>query len=463
LSRSFLLVPWLLAAVLLAACGGSDTADTPTPAPGLTATAPATTPEASPAPSVTTTPTTPDALPTSSIPLPTVSPIAGDAEPDGDRILEAVKTFSDTIGSRVAGTENERIAAGVIADWLDQMGYDVKLQEFPIGEEIARSSSLAVDGDNPQTVPTLPFANSGSATAHGQLVYADAGNPQDFPPETRGNIALVRRDGVLYFRDKVANAIAAGATGVVIYNNEQGILYGSLDSAVSVPVVGISMEKGEELADLVKQGPVTVDMSVGGLSDATSYNVIAQPPDAALCETVTGGHYDSVAAGPGASDNATGTATVLEIAAVMAHNGEMGSNCFVLFGGEELGLLGSRYYVSQLTPDQKGAIKAMLNLDMVGVGDKAWWLIGDPNLQQQMLGLTAGLGISDAAPSELIRGLSSDHASFIDAGIPALMFHRWEDPLLHTPQDVSDRVVPQYLEEAARMGIAFLESLNTPG
>ena len=337
------------------------------------------------------------------------------------------------------------------------------LQAFPIGEEIARQSSLTLDGDDPQTIPTLPFANSGTATAKGRLVYADAGQPEDFPADTKGAIALIRRDGVVFFRDKVANAIAAGAAGVIIYNNEQGILYGNLDTAVSVPVVGISMAKGQELADLVKQGPVTVEMSVGGLSDATSYNVIAQPPGVDQCETITGGHYDSVAAGPGASDNATGTATVLEIAALMAHNGEMGANCFVLFGGEELGLLGSKYYVSQLTQDEKDHIKAMLNLDMVGVGDKAWWLIGTPDLQQQMLGLTGDLGIDDAVPSELIRGLSSDHASFIDAGIPALMFHRWEDPLLHTPQDVSDRVVPRYLEEAARMGVAFLESIDAGG
>jgi hypothetical protein len=58
-----------------------------------------------------------------------------------------------------------------------------------------------------------------------------------------------------------------------------------------------------------------------------------------------------------------------------------------------------------------------------------------------------------------LQGTSSDHASFLQAGIPALMFHRWQDPLLHTPQDVSGRVKPEYLEEAARMGVALLESL----
>ncbi len=453
-SLIFLTAP-LLVAVFLVACGGSSpsdagttpVADAPTSAPSETATA---------------LPETPEPLPTSTIPLPTVSPVVGAAEPDGDRILEAVKTFSDTIGPRVAGTENERVAAGLIADWLDQMGYDVRLQQFPIGAEIARTSSLSVDGADSQNVPTLPFANSGSRDVSGRLVYADAGLPEDFPDDTNGAIVLIRRDGVVFFNDKVANAIAAGAAGVIIYNNERGILLGSLANAASVPVVGISMAEGEDLKAALDQGPVMVSMSVGSLSDATSYNVIAEPPGED-CETVTGGHYDSVALGTGASDNGTGTATVLEIAAVMAHNGEMGSNCFVLFGGEELGLLGSQYYVSQLTQDEKDHLKAMINLDMVGVGDDAWWLIGDEALQQQMLGLADDLGIDDAEPGTLIRGLSSDHASFAAAGIPVLMFHRWEDPLLHTPEDVSDRVVPEYLEQAARMGIALLESLDSEG
>ena len=415
--------------------------------------------ETSPAPTVTTENEV-DATPTATIPLPDVSPVVGSTEPDGERILEAVRTLSVTIGPRVAGMESERQAAAIIADWLGQMGYDVRLQEFAVGNEIGRSSSLTVEGPDTQTIPTLPFSNSGTASVSGRLVYADAGLPEDFPEDTEGAIVLLRRDGVVFFRDKVANAIDAGAAGVIIYNHEPSILLGSLETAVSVPVVGISMTEGEDLRALLDGGAVTAGVSVGAVSDATSYNVIAEPPGEE-CETVTGGHYDSVQVAPGASDNASGTATVLEIAAVLAHNGTMGSNCFVLFGSEEIGLVGSAHYVSQLTTEERGRLKAMLNLDMVGVGDQAWWLIGDLELQERTASIADDLGIDDVVPSTLIRGMGSDHASFAQAGIPVLMFHRWEDPLLHTPQDVIDRVNPQYLEEAARMGIALLESLGS--
>ena len=70
--------------------------------------------------------------------------------------------------------------------------------------------------------------------------------------------------------------------------------------------------------------------------------------------------------------------------------------------------------------------------------------------------LASSLGI-DTVPSNLV-GTNSDHASFLAANIPALMFHRWQDPLLHTPQDVSSRVHPELLEQAARMGLALLDA-----
>ena len=103
----------------------------------------------------------------------------------------------------------------------------------------------------------------------------------------------------------------------------------------------------------------------------------------------------------------------------------------------------------------------MINFDMVGVGNETWWLIGSAELQQRMGALAAGLGI-DTVVSNLV-GTSSDHASFLADGIPSLMLHRWQDPLLHTPQDVSSRVRPELLEQAARMGLALLEALDAEG
>lgn len=357
----------------------------------------------------------------------------------------------------MAGSAQESAAAEFIAARLAGLGYEVRVQEFPAGSELGRQSRLSVLSAPPSTIPSVAFALSGAGTARGPLVAAGLGRPEEFGPEARGAVALIRR-GVLTFGEKVANAEAAGARGVVIFNNEPGLFAGQLPRRAGVPAVAISQSEGEMLLARLQGGAVEVEVEVGVVSDVTSRNVIATPPGR-QCETVTGGHYDSVPAGPGANDNASGTATVLEIAAVLASRGEMKANCFVLFGAEEVGLVGSRAYVASLDAAARQHLRAMLNFDMVGFGDQGWLLIGSQSLRERAASLAAGLGIA-AAMGELPRNLGSDHIPFQEAGVPVFMLYRTDDPAWHTPQDVADRVRADLLEEAARLGVALLQSLN---
>jgi aminopeptidase YwaD len=303
----------------------------------------------------------------------------------------------------------------------------------------------------------LPLQLSGSGTVRAPVVAAGIGRTNEFPASARGSIVLIER-GELTFQEKVANAQAAGAAAVVIFNNEAEVFSGSLSQDARVPVVGISRADGQALlADLGRQ-PVELEVRVGSEGAGISRNVIAKPPGR-QCETITGGHFDSVPQAPGASDNATGTAAVIEIATIIANRGEMGSNCFVLFGAEELGLVGSRFFVQQLDTQARGRIRAMLNFDMVGVGADGWLFIGDRSLQTRAQAVGGQFGMTGALGN--LRSSSSDHASFQQAGIPAFMLHRQSDPLLHTPQDVIDRVKPDLLQQAAQLGVGMIESLNT--
>ena len=188
-------------ALLLAACGGKKRRAC---APSPTATAVAT--EASLGP--------------------TAPATSARLEPDGDRILADVKVLSDN-GPRSSATDLERAAADLIANRLRQLGYEVEIQEFSVATQQGRSSVLTVKASPDRTVPTLPLSNSPTSEVAGKLVSAGIGQPQDFPPETRGSIALIER-GTLTFQQKVANAAAAGALGAIIYNNEPGIFLGTL-------------------------------------------------------------------------------------------------------------------------------------------------------------------------------------------------------------------------------------------
>ncbi len=415
----------VLAALVASACAGSHEAATATPTP-------------SPAP-------TPSATP---IPTPTPDPA-----PDATRALDHVRRLAGEIGPRLAGTEGASRAVAYLRDTLAAWGYQVDIQRFPFTSEYYRQVDLAANGED---VPAAVLQGSASGVVSGTLVDAGTGTAGEFPASVAGNVALATR-GTIPGADIARNAEAAGAAALIIVHDvPDEPLVGALEYEARIPVLGVSADEGRRLRAMLGQGPVTVDLYAGGPS-ATGENVVARER-AGPCDEVVGGHYDSVPQAYGASDNASGVATVLEIARAEALRDIPGNQCFVLFGAEELGLFGSRHFVALLSPEERQAIRAMLNFDMTGVGD-VWWLIGTPSLVARTREVVAReLGV-DATPAELPEKASSDHASFIDAGIPAVLIHRWPDPYLHTPADRIDRVDGAAVAQAAAMGLALLRDL----
>ncbi len=159
---------------------------------------------------------------------------------------------------------------------------------------------------------------------------------------------------------------------------------------------------------------------------------------------------DSVVGAPGANDNSSGVALVLELARVYRGYNTDKELRFILFGSEERGLLGSRYYLKQLSDEEKDKIMAVFNGDMVATSYPvvthlyAMTVDGELNLVTEAAE-AAGirLGNSSILPGEFG---SSDHVPFHQEGIPAALFiwmriDSW-DPLVyyiekvyHTPQD----------------------------
>jgi Zn-dependent M28 family amino/carboxypeptidase len=356
------------------------------------------------------------------------------------------------IGSRVAGTPSEIEARDYIKTQLENYGYDVTLEDFGFDSSAFRPVRVTV-GD--LTIPGYAFIGSGAGTVTAPVVVAGIGKPEDFPPGgLNGAIALVER-GELTFKEKAANAIAAGAGALVVYNNAAGRLSADLEQQVALPVAGIEQAAGEDLAQRAQAGPVTATVEVTE-PKGTAWNVVAKPRGVTTCTTITGGHYDSVAAAPGADDNASGTASVLELARVVAARKLQASNCFALFSAEEFGLFGSKAYVDALLPADLNALRLMLNLDVVGLPE-GLDLIGDAGLVDAARIEAQKLGI-DATPATIPNGAGSDHLSFQRAGVPVLMLYR-NDELIHTPADAIDRIAPASLAETVTVALASLQAL----
>ena len=395
------------------------------------------------------------AAPANPAPTPTALPAP---RISGERPLQHVLELADRIGVRASGSPSERRAADYLVSQLRSWGYEVALQEFDF-THTEDTSSVFAQGESPIDVVRMAGSPEGEVSA--SLVNAGEGRAEDLTGEVRGHVALIRRGAPLTFREKVANAAGAGALGAIVYNNQPGAFGGSLGDTGAIPAVSVSLEDGERLLGRLASGPVQVTLSVSSRAEQLrSQNVVADLNPTGPRTVIIGGHYDSVAEGPGANDNASGTAAALEVARLAAEQGLAYNLRFVGFGAEELGLFGSRHYVEGLSDDERRRVIAMINLDMVAVGDQLR-LAGEPSLLQR------GREVAEKERVALVpssrEGSSpggSDHAPFARAGIPWLFFNRQSDPNYHTVGDRAEQVRPEFLEQMVQLTLAILRSLE---
>ncbi len=155
-------------------------------------------------------------------------------------------------------------------------------------------------------------------------------------------------------------------------------------------------------------------------SGATGYNLIADwpggDPNSVL---MAGAHLDSVSSGAGINDNGSGSAAVLETALAVSRAGLQPTKHlrFGWWGAEELGLIGSKYYVNNLPAAERAKFSGYLNFDMIGSPNPGYFVYDDdPTIEQTFKNYYAGLGVPTEIETE--GDGRSDHASFKNVGIP---------------------------------------------
>jgi len=378
--------------------------------------------------------------------------------PSGEAAFAHVQHLAGTIGPRVAGTPSERQAAEYLAAQLRQFGYQVDLHSFRFPYFEARRVELHQLGAASRAVPAMAFFYSAPTVPGGieaDVVHAGLGRISDYEGrQVTGAIALVAR-GSITFGEKVANAAARGAVAVIIFNSTpEGIMAGTLMQASRIPAVAISNEEGVRLIEATQQGRLRVRLLVDTvLETRPTVNVVATKQGAARPEeiVVVGAHYDSVPGSPGANDNASGVAVVLEAARVLAATPTPRTIQFVLFAAEELGLFGSVAFADE----RRRGVVAMINIDMVGWGSTL--MAGNsPGRDETMVNAAVEVARTLGILVNRFRHAGSDHASFERVGIPAVFLHRGIDPHYHRPTDLPSIVDPRNLEEATRLVVGML-------
>jgi len=287
-------------------------------------------------------------------------------------------------GSRDPGSAGDLGSVEYFRNKLVAAGYLVTIQSYgvpysadrmvPVLDEISPASRSYVPGPD---FATAIFSGSGDVTAQIQAVpgIIDGSSAEsssgcssaDFAGFVPGRIALMER-GVCANVTKVLNAIAAGAVGTITMNYVDAQSGNTLGSPVgiSVPVYSyIPYSVGIDLYHQALQGPVVVHMKADVLSEnRITYNVIADsrsgdPKNVVVVDA----HYDSIY-GAGILDNASGSATILEVALKMQNVSPRNHMRFIWFGGEELDLLGSQFYVYTLPQSDLNHIAYVMDADV---------------------------------------------------------------------------------------------------
>ncbi|GAA4100542.1 M28 family peptidase [Actinomadura miaoliensis] len=290
-------------------------------------------------------------------------------------------------GNRAAQTPGEERSVAYVAGRLRRAGYAPRVQRFAYVrfEETKPAEFAQVEPQRAAFTAnadfqTMLYSGAGDVTARAVAVDVppegttatsgcERGDFQRFP---RGAIALLQR-GTCRFTEKAANAQAAGASAVVIFDvpGSKEALAGSLGRPFTLPVLGASHAVGARLVKAAAGGRLRLRIAAHAVNtERRSANIVADTPGGdARRVVVVGAHLDSVRTGPGINDNATGAAAVLAVAERFgALSGKALRNRvrFAWWGAEEDGLRGSDHYVRTLAAAERDRIAAALNFDMLG-------------------------------------------------------------------------------------------------
>lgn len=339
-------------------------------------------------------------------------------------------------GTRVAGSAGFNASVVYARQVFMDAGYRVSVQPFEFSASRTLSSSLREPGQaaaQPIAHQVVDYSGSGDVTAPVSRLSDPAGcQASDFSGFVRGHIALIRR-GACDLPDKLAHAVTAGASGVVIYSQDEGELAGTLtsDAPQDIPVVMVGKAVGEQLAQRTLTGVQLRLQTETARSLQTAYNVLAESQGGDPSHvTMLGAHLDSVRAGAGINDNGSGAAAVLETARQMARVKPLNQLRFALWGAEEQGLLGSTYYVKTLGAAQQAKIGLYLNFDMIGSPNHVFFVYGGDGSagHQAISSPVASAAIVNTLGDfytqrnlpfkRLNAGSRSDHKPFADIGIP---------------------------------------------
>lgn len=350
---------------------------------------------------------------------------------------------------RCAGTEEEKQAAKILQEAIEQAGGTVTYMPFAIPEDKLKSHMVKVTAPYEQEIAAIPFGLSGCLPEGGadlKFFYAERGEKEDYlgKKDLSDTVVLVNQ-----LKPEVYELLCEKKAAAFLVMS--GKYYDTLESSSTYRrnLRPVHLEKGKipsflisaaDAMTLVKDEVTKLHLELQQEeTEAESQDLLAVIPGTEQPEEsiVLTAHYDSVPVGTGSWDNATGAAVLVYIYRYFLNHPPKRTMRFVWCGSEEIGLCGSKAYIEQ----QKEAMKEIrfgFNFDMCGtiLGMNKVIVTGGKELENFASQFCKELGYSAFVA---VGVHSSDSAPFADEGIPCLgIVRETETAEIHTMRDVMD-------------------------
>ena len=192
-------------------------------------------------------------------------------------------------------------------------------------------------------------------------------------------------------------------------------------------------------------------------------NVICTLPGATNSIIIVGAHFDHADEGMGAVDDWSGASLLASLYQVLREGSRKHTFVFVGFTDEEKGLVGSNFYVKHLTEEKLNAVKAVVNLECLGLTPpKVWASAANPKLLSDLLKVSASMNVTLNGVNVESVG-TDDTQPFRDKKVPVITIHSVTQetlPILHSRRDNLAAINVDYLYESYRVVGVYLTYID---
>lgn len=406
---------------------------------------------------------------------------------DHSQVMQHLDHLVNKIGPRLTGSTKLTQACEWTRAEFEKMGLKARMEEwgtFPVGFDRGPWSAKMTA---PETMDLTIGFNAWSAGTPGPVT-----GPAILAPTTddelvarkeklKGAWVISSSRGpepyrVAYDEAGIAGVIRTQSGDLIVTGGSPRVEWDKLPTRVTVTMINSQHKKIVQMLQDGKDVTLTIDVKVEFKQGPIKlYNVIAELPGSEKPDeyVIVGGHIDSWDGATGTTDNGTGVSTTLEAARLLTKAGAKPKRTirFMLWSGEEQGLLGSRAYI-KAHPEENAKISAVIVHDggtnyasglnateaMVPIFEKAL---------APLMTLDDSMGFVIRKVPGLPRGIGSDHDSYLAAGVPGFFWLQAGRAKYgfghHTQHDTFDKAIPEYQRHTSMVvAIAALRIADLP-